>query len=124
MILQLGSFLITIISILCTATYFFELYSDLIMTWACLFSSLPFTFKLFVIGPPIVNRLMQIPVCVHMFIYGMKMRIKTIASEKIDRHLIYLNLFNMSRLLFPNFYVQKSRFLMIILVKEIILKLF
>jgi membrane glycosyltransferase len=66
---------------------------------------------------------MQIAVCIHMFIYGMKMRLKTIGSEKIDKHLIYLNLFNMSRLLFPNFYDQKPRFLMIILVKELALKL-
>ena len=70
-----------------------------------------------------LNRLMQISVCVRMFIYAMKMREKTIASEKIDKHLIYLSMFNMSRLLFPNFYDQKPRFLMIILVKELLLKL-
>ena len=102
--MQFGSLLITIISVFCSATQIFELYSDLLIIWASLFSSLNFTFGFFALVFPMLNRLMQIAVCIHMFVYGMKMRVKTISSEKIDKHLIYLNLFNMSRLLFPNFY--------------------
>jgi hypothetical protein len=58
-----------------------------------------------------------------MFIYGMKLRVKTIAPAKIDRILIILSFFNMSRLLFPNFHEQNPKFLLVIIIKEIALKL-
>ena len=58
-----------------------------------------------------------------MFIYGMKLRVKTISPAKIDKILIILSFFNMSRLLYPSFHEQTPKFLMIILAKECALKL-
>jgi|SanBayMetagenome_1026888.scaffolds.fasta_scaffold308785_1 hypothetical protein len=58
-----------------------------------------------------------------MFIYGMKLRVKTISPAKIDRILISMSLFNMSRLLYPSFQEQTPRFLMVTLMKECVLKL-
>jgi hypothetical protein len=58
-----------------------------------------------------------------MFIYGMKLLVKTISPAKIDRILISMSLFNMSRLLYPSFQEQTPRFLIVILVKECVLKL-
>lgn len=95
----------------------------MLIIWVSFFSSLPFTFGFFATTFPIINRFIQLLVCIRMYFYAMKMRYKTIASENIDKHLIYLSLFNMSRLLFPNFYDQKPRFLMFILIKELVLKL-
>ena len=112
-----------LISVICTATQLFELYSDLLIIWVSLQASLPFTFAFFALIFPLINRLMQLGVCIHMFIYGMKMRIKTVSSVKIDKHLIYLSLFNTSRLLFQNLNDHTQRFLITILVKECILKL-
>ena len=108
---------------LCTASHIFELYSDLLIIWVSLYSSVPFTFGLFAVLFPILNRIMQLFVCSTTFINGMKMRRKTISSEKIDILLIYLSLYNMSRLMFPAFNDYSPRVLIAITVKECVLKL-
>lgn len=120
---SLGSLLISLLSVICTCTQLFELYSDLLIIWVSLYSNLPFTFGLFAVSFPLINRLLQFIFCTYMFIYGMKLRVKTISPAKIDKILIILSFFNMSRLLYPSFHEQTPKFLLLILVKECVLKL-
>lgn len=108
---------------MCTGSQLYELYSDLLIIWVSLYSSLPFTFGFFAVVFPLINRLAQFVFCTYMFIYGMKLRVKTISPVKIDKILIILSFFNMSRLLYPSFHEQTPRFLMTILAKECVLKL-
>ena len=120
---SLGSLLISLLSVICTASQLYELYSDLLIIWVSLYSNLPFTFGFFAVVFPLINRLVQFTFCTYMFIYGMKLRVKTISPAKIDKILIILSFFNMSRLLYPSFHEQTPKFLMIILGKECVLKL-
>ena len=55
---SLGSLLVSLISVLCTGSQIFELYSDLLIIWVSLYSRLPFTFGFFAVSFPLFNRLL------------------------------------------------------------------
>lgn len=67
---------------------------------------------------------MQLIIIVKLFILGLKSFRKTVTNERIDTHLLYLNLFNVSKLKYPRLEQPTgSKLLMIITVKECGLKL-
>lgn len=118
-----GHIAVFMINLLCSACQLYELYSDILIALVSLFNSLSGAFGFFAVILPVINRLIQLYACVKMFIYGLKMRVKTIGTEKVDKLLIYLSLYNMSRLMFPHFHEHKQRWLTIIIVKECVFKL-
>lgn len=111
------------LNILCSTCQLYELYSDILIALVSLFNTLSITFGFFAVILPIVNRFMQIYACWKMFTYGMKMRVKTISTEKQDKLLIYLSLYNTSRLMFPHFHDHKPKWLTLIIIKECVFKL-
>ncbi|TNV87656.1 hypothetical protein FGO68_gene4521 [Halteria grandinella] len=118
-----GHLAVFMINLLCSACQLYELYSDILIALVSLFNSLSGAFGFFAVILPVINRLIQLYACVKMFIYGLKMSVKTIGTEKVDKLLIYLSLYNMSRLMFPHFHEHKQRWLTIIIVKECAFKL-
>jgi hypothetical protein len=81
---MLGNAFITIINLGCTGSFFFELYSDLLIIWVSLFSSTQVAFGFFAVIFPLLNRIMQLFVCLRLFLIGIKMTRKTINNEKLD----------------------------------------
>jgi hypothetical protein len=86
-------------------------------------NSLPMAFGFFAVTIPIANRIIQVYACVKMLTYGAKMKVKTITTEKVDKLLLYLSFFNMSRLMFPHFHEHKPKWLTLLIVKECVFKL-
>lgn len=110
-------------NLLASASYAYELYSDLLIVWIGIFSSSQVSFGFFSVIFPLINRLVHVYVILKLFSFGIKQMRKTIANERIDRHLIALNLFNVSLLLYPSMmYPPKSKYLTLITVKECLLK--
>lgn len=112
-----------LLNLACSASQFLEFYSDLLIVWVSLVSQVSIGFGIAAMIFPLINRVGQLYYCVQLFVFGLKMKKKTIVPEKIDQILIFLNLFNMSRLLFPNLTEQKPLRLMIVIIKECFLKL-
>lgn len=115
--------MVFIVNLLCSGCQLYELYSDILIALVSLFNNLPSAFGFFAVILPIINRMIQLYACIKMFTNGMKMGVKTIGTEKVDKLLIYLSLFNMSRLMFPHFNDHKPRWLTVIIVKECLMKL-
>ena len=112
------------INVLLSTSYIYEYYSDLIIIWIAVFGNNNAVFSFFAVIFPLINRLMQIVVIIKLFVLGLKQFKKTVANERIDKHIILVNLFNVSKLLYPKIvYSQESKLLTILTIKECSLKL-
>jgi hypothetical protein len=67
-----------IMNMICTGTFFFELYSDLLIIWVSLFGQSQIMFEFIALIFPLLNRLMQLFVCLRLFLIGLKMKKKTV----------------------------------------------
>ena len=119
----LGNGFIVFINLLCSGSYLYEMYSDLLIIWVALFSASQVWFGFIAVIFPLLNRLLQIFMIIKLIIVGVSMRKKTIPADRIDLYLISLNMLNVSRLLFPNLICTKPKILVAFTVKECILKL-
>ena len=119
----MGSFLLVVINLLCSGSFIYELYSDLIIVWISIFSYSQIVFGFFAVLFPLVNRVFQLYLCVKIFVLGSKMRHKTIPNTKLDPYIVSMNFYNMSRLIFPEMTSCSKKVLIFITVKECIFKL-
>lgn len=89
------------INVFASAAYIYEYYSDLLIIWIAAFDNNNAVFGFFAVIFPLVNRVMQLIVLAKLFIFGMKQFKKTVSNDRIDKHLMLLNLFNVSKQLYP-----------------------
>jgi hypothetical protein len=114
---------VALFNVVCSSSTLYELYSDILVAVISIYNDLPGGFGFFAVMIPILNRVLQIYVCCKLFTSGVKLRSKTLGGAKLDKHLMYLGLHNMSRLLFPLNTDFTATWVTLMIIKECTIKL-
>ena len=114
---------VVLFTLACSGSQIFEIQSDLLLVWVSLYSSISYSFGFFAVVFPLLNQLARLLASVQMMTYAFKIQRKTISSEKIDKMLMTLCHFNVSRLIYPSGVSHNPKLMLAFIAKECLLKL-